>query len=50
MRPTEYGDYVFPNWATGLGWAMSFFSVSAIPIVAFVKVYQGHGPILQVMK
>ncbi|XP_055927000.1 sodium- and chloride-dependent glycine transporter 1-like isoform X3 [Argiope bruennichi] len=45
MRPTEYGDYVFPSWATGMGWALSLFSVSAIPITAIYKVYKAEGPI-----
>ncbi|GFW19427.1 sodium- and chloride-dependent glycine transporter 2 [Trichonephila clavipes] len=47
MRPTEYGDYVFPSWATGMGWALSLFSVSAIPIVAVCKVYRADGNILE---
>lgn len=50
MRPTEYGDYVFPGWATGLGWAISCLSVSAIPIVLVVKVYKAKGPIVKRMK
>ncbi|GFY05794.1 sodium- and chloride-dependent glycine transporter 1 [Trichonephila clavipes] len=45
MRPTEYGDYVFPSWATGMGWALSLFSVSAIPIAAVYKVYHADGDI-----
>ncbi|GIY22085.1 sodium- and chloride-dependent glycine transporter 1 [Caerostris darwini] len=45
MRPTEYGDYVFPGWATGMGWALSLFSVSAIPITAAFKIYKAEGPI-----
>ncbi|XP_054722112.1 sodium- and chloride-dependent glycine transporter 1-like isoform X2 [Uloborus diversus] len=46
MRPTEYGEYIFPDWATGLGWAISLFSVSAIPIVGVIKVYNANGPLL----
>lgn len=48
MRPTEYGDYVFPSWATGMGWLLSLFSVSAIPFVFVCKVYCAEGPIFEV--
>ncbi|XP_035215212.1 sodium- and chloride-dependent glycine transporter 1-like isoform X1 [Stegodyphus dumicola] len=45
MRPTEYGSYIFPGWATGLGWGISLFSVSAIPVVAVTKIWRADGPI-----
>lgn len=47
MKPTEYGSYVYPDWATGVGWCISLISVSAIPIVAIVKVIKFKGPLLQ---
>lgn len=44
MKPTQYGDYIYPEWATGVGWCLSLFSVSAIPIVLVYKVYHAKGP------
>src|SRR6266480_1972085 len=26
MKPTSYGDYVFPSWATAVGWFFSLVS------------------------
>ena len=37
--PIQYGEYVFPAWATGLGWVLSFSSVTMIPLVAVVKLF-----------
>ena len=39
MKPTSYGDYIFPAWTTPLGWFFSLASVSAIPIVALHKLF-----------
>ncbi|XP_069141841.1 sodium-dependent proline transporter-like [Argopecten irradians] len=36
--PSEYGDYKYPAWADGLGWAMAFLSVLAIPITMLYKI------------
>lgn len=47
MKPTEYGNYVYPDWATAVGWTISLFSVSAIPIVAIIKICQANGPLLK---
>lgn len=38
IKPTSYGDYIFPDWATPIGWLFSIMSISAIPIVAIHKV------------
>lgn len=48
--PTEYGSYVYPPWATGLGYLLSFASACAIPGVAAFKVYQAKGPIMTRIK
>jgi hypothetical protein len=39
IKPTSYGDYIFPSWATPVGWFFSLVSVSAIPIVALHKLF-----------
>lgn len=43
MKPASYGKYTYPAWATALGWSMSIFSVSAIPVVAFLKMRKARG-------
>uniref|UniRef100_T1KQK1 Transporter n=3 Tax=Tetranychus urticae TaxID=32264 RepID=T1KQK1_TETUR len=45
--PSSYGDHLFPGWANGIGWFLSFLSISAIPILAFHKILMGKGPIFQ---
>ncbi|XP_042907514.1 sodium- and chloride-dependent glycine transporter 1 isoform X3 [Parasteatoda tepidariorum] len=47
LKPTEYGEYVYPNWATAVGWIFSLISVAAIPFVVVLKICQAKGPILQ---
>lgn len=43
MEPTKYGGYVYPPWATVLGWTLSLVSISAIPGVAIYKLTRGRG-------
>ncbi|XP_022662542.1 sodium- and chloride-dependent glycine transporter 1-like isoform X2 [Varroa jacobsoni] len=43
MEPTRYGGYVYPGWATALGWTLSLVSVSAIPGVAIYKLSRSRG-------
>lgn len=50
MQPNRYGDYEFPAWSNAVGWAMSLFSVSAIPIVMFMQISHEKGPILERIK
>ncbi|XP_076352499.1 sodium- and chloride-dependent glycine transporter 1-like [Tachypleus tridentatus] len=45
LHPTEYGSYVYPDWATAVGWIVSMFSVSAIPIVACIQISKTEGPV-----
>ncbi|XP_048247388.1 sodium- and chloride-dependent GABA transporter 3-like [Haliotis rufescens] len=42
-RPPRYGEYTFPDWATGLGWIISFASILPFPILFIWTVYQTHG-------
>lgn len=44
IKPTSYGEYVFPDWATPIGWMFSLISVSAIPLVAIHKVVTSDIP------
>lgn len=37
FRPPHYGDYVFPEWANVLGWAIAMSSMSMVPIYAAYK-------------
>lgn len=37
FRPPHYGDYVFPEWANALGWAIAMSSMSMVPIYAVYK-------------
>ncbi|XP_071085624.1 sodium-dependent noradrenaline transporter-like [Haliotis cracherodii] len=32
-RPPKYGDYIYPAWATGVGWMISLSSILPIPII-----------------
>ncbi|XP_006917226.1 sodium-dependent dopamine transporter [Pteropus alecto] len=36
-RPPHYGDYVFPEWANALGWAVAASSMSLVPVYAAYK-------------
>ena len=33
-RPTQAEDYVYPDWAVGIGWGMAAIAASTIPITA----------------
>ncbi|GFV96827.1 transporter [Trichonephila clavipes] len=47
LKPTEYGSYEYPEWATYVGWMFSLASVSAIPFVIVLKICKAKGPLLQ---
>ncbi|XP_015980144.2 sodium-dependent dopamine transporter [Rousettus aegyptiacus] len=36
-RPPRYGDYVFPEWANALGWAVAASSMCLVPVYAAYK-------------
>ncbi|XP_046562025.1 sodium- and chloride-dependent glycine transporter 1-like [Haliotis rubra] len=42
-RPPNYGDYIYPTWATGLGWMISFGSIFPLPVVFIWTVYKTEG-------
>jgi len=44
-KGNTYGDYKFPAWANGLGWVITFSSVSCIPVVAIIKICKEEGSI-----
>lgn len=41
--PVTYGDYVFPQWAEGLGWALASLSLVCIPVGMVKAVYEAKG-------
>lgn len=34
LKPTSYGEYIFPSWTTPVGWMFTMIPISAIPLVA----------------
>ncbi|XP_046572988.1 sodium- and chloride-dependent glycine transporter 1-like [Haliotis rubra] len=42
-RPPKYGDYIYPTWATAVGWLISFSSLLPFPIVFIWTVYNTPG-------
>ncbi|KAG8202006.1 hypothetical protein JTE90_010377 [Oedothorax gibbosus] len=39
----QYQDYVYPQWAVGLGWGFALSSVAMVPIVAIYKLCKAPG-------
>ncbi|XP_048245862.1 sodium- and chloride-dependent betaine transporter-like isoform X2 [Haliotis rufescens] len=42
-RPPKYGDYIYPTWATAVGWLISFSSLLPLPTVFIWTVYNTQG-------
>ncbi|XP_067649956.1 sodium-dependent dopamine transporter-like isoform X2 [Haliotis asinina] len=42
-RPPKYGDYIYPAWATGVGWVISCASLMPLPVVFIWTVYNTEG-------
>ncbi|XP_067649486.1 sodium-dependent dopamine transporter-like isoform X2 [Haliotis asinina] len=42
-RPPKYGDYIYPTWATAIGWLISFSSLLPLPAVFIWAVYNTPG-------
>ncbi|XP_067649480.1 sodium- and chloride-dependent GABA transporter 3-like isoform X2 [Haliotis asinina] len=42
-RPPKYGDYIYPTWATAVGWLISCSSLLPFPIVFIWTVYKTQG-------
>lgn len=38
FKPTKYNTLIFPGWADGIGWLISFSSIMAIPTVMIYKI------------
>ena len=41
--PITYGDYEYPQWALGLGWALACMSLVCIPIGMVYALTQAKG-------
>lgn len=37
------GQYIFPGWSIGMGWAISCLSLLAIPILAVIAIIKAKG-------
>ena len=48
VQVPTYGDYVFPNWAVGLGWLIALLSVIPIPAFAVIEMIKAKGSFMQV--
>ncbi|XP_071102934.1 sodium-dependent dopamine transporter-like [Haliotis cracherodii] len=46
-RPPKYGDYIYPTWATGVGWLISSISIIQLPIVFIWTLYHTPGSTLK---
>ncbi|XP_071101983.1 sodium- and chloride-dependent GABA transporter 3-like [Haliotis cracherodii] len=46
-RPPQYHDYIYPTWATAVGWLISFSSLLPIPTVFIWTVYNTQGATLK---
>ncbi|XP_048241891.1 sodium-dependent dopamine transporter-like [Haliotis rufescens] len=42
-RPPKYGDYIYPTWATAVGWLISVSSLLPLPTVFIWTVYNTQG-------
>lgn len=47
-RPPRYGDYVFPEWANALGWAVAASSMCLVPAYAAYKLCSLPGSLREV--
>lgn len=47
-RPPRYGDYVFPEWANALGWAVAASSMCLVPVYAAYKLCSLPGSLREV--
>lgn len=49
FKPARYGDYVFPPWAQGVGWAIALASIIWIPLCAIHTLWVLPGSLMQVI-
>lgn len=46
---STYGSYVYPGWASIVGWSLSMLSIAAIPVYALFKILTyPHGSFYEV--
>ena len=45
-NPVTYGDYVYPQWAIGLGWGLACLSLVCVPIGMVKGVWESPGDTL----
>ncbi|XP_046551277.1 sodium- and chloride-dependent glycine transporter 1-like [Haliotis rubra] len=41
-RPPKYGDYIYPTWATVVGWLISLASLLPLPVVFIWTIVNRH--------
>ncbi|XP_046373106.2 sodium- and chloride-dependent GABA transporter 3-like [Haliotis rufescens] len=46
-RPPKYGDYIYPAWATGVGWMISSASILPFPVLFLWTLYKTPGNTLK---
>ncbi|XP_046350043.2 sodium-dependent dopamine transporter-like isoform X1 [Haliotis rufescens] len=46
-RPPQYHDYIYPTWATAVGWLIAFSSLLPLPAVFIWTVYNTQGATLK---
>lgn len=48
MGAPTYGDYEYPSWAVGIGWAVAMCSIIPIPGYMILAICREEGPLLKV--
>ena len=48
MGRPYYGDYMYPNWAVGLGWCIAVSSLLPIPICFLFELLKHEGTLTEV--
>ncbi|XP_048247806.1 sodium- and chloride-dependent glycine transporter 1-like [Haliotis rufescens] len=46
-RPPQYAGYIFPTWATAVGWMISMASILPFPVFFVWTVFHTHGATLK---
>ena len=48
MAPPTYGDYIYPDWAIGMGWTINAMALVPLPVLAAYSIYCQKGSFQQV--